>query len=305
MNENRKSVLTIGLSPTFQKQIIFSSFREDEVNRSNRHSLVCSGKAVNVSRVLNDLNRENVNLLQLGGPRVDEFLALCKKENISTRYIRVNAETRTCITIINEERHTSTELVEEANEVENDASARFYSLFLEEVGKHSAVVISGTRAPGFSDNLLPRIVEECTKRGIMTVLDIKGKDLMACLEKKPTVIKPNLSEICSTYDLGNVFEENENIEMKDKVEKITRDIYSKYGTKSVITRGKYDTWIFDGENFLSLPNEKIKVVNTVGCGDTLTGAMVNSLLDGNTLKDAVAFGMKCAQKKATHLSHGL
>ena len=300
------SVLTIGLSPTFQKQIVFSSFKENEVNRSNIHRQVCSGKAINVSRVLRDLGYQSVNITQLGGPRVEEFLSLCKAESINVKHILVDSEIRTCVTIINEEKNTSTELVEEAQKVDEGASDRLYKLFLQEIDNHSAVVISGTKAEGFSSTLFPSIIEKCNEKAILTVLDIKGEDLKASLKARPSIIKPNLCEFCFTFGLGNnILENNTNDEMKKKVEEITRDIYSKYGTKSVITRGKYDTWVYDGNSFFSVQNKPIKVFNTIGCGDTLTGALTYSILEGKTLKDAVAFGMKCAQKKATHLSHGL
>ena len=296
------SILTIGLSPTFQKQIVFSSFTENEVNRSNLHKEVCSGKAINVSRGLLHLGVPSTNLTQLGGPRVEEFLSLCKKESINVKHILVDKAIRTCITILNEEKHTSTELVEEAQEVDENASERLFRLFLEEVDNHQAVVISGTKAKGFSKDLFPSIVAECNKRGVMTVLDIKGEDLKATLPSHPTIIKPNLSEFCFTFGLGkNILEADTNEEMKAKVEEITRDIYNKYGTKSVITRGKYDTWLFDGEEFRTVKNKPIKVVNTIGCGDTLTAALTYSLMKGEALENAVAFGMECAQKKATHL----
>ena len=296
------SILTIGLSPTFQKQIVFSSFNENEVNRSNLHKEVCSGKAINVSRVLLHLGVPSTNITQLGGPRVEEFLSLCKAESINVKHILVDKAIRTCITILNEEKHTSTELVEEAQEVDENASERLFKLFLEEIDNHQAVVISGTKAKGFSKELFPSIVAECNNRGILTVLDIKGEDLKATLPSHPTIIKPNLSEFCFTFGLGkNILEADTNEEMKAKVEEITRDIYSKYGTKSVITRGKYDTWLFDGEEFRTVKNKPIKVVNTIGCGDTLTAALSYSLMNGESLENAVAFGMECAQKKATHL----
>ena len=71
-----KSVLAVSLSPAFQRIMVFRDFHEDEVNRSSRNTLVVSGKGINVSRVLRDLGRRAVNLWQLGGCRVEEFVGL-------------------------------------------------------------------------------------------------------------------------------------------------------------------------------------------------------------------------------------
>lgn len=301
-----ESVLTIGLSPAFQKIIIFNDLKENEVNRSSRHTLECSGKAINVSRVLANLGRPSLDLLQLGGPRTNEFISLCNKEGIITKHIDVKAEVRTCTTVINEAKHTSTELIEEAEEVEESASDAFFNLFLSEIDNHSAVVISGTKAKGFKPTLLPSIVKESKKRNKLVVLDIKGNDLKSCLECSPDIIKPNLSEFCSTFAIKErVLESEENLDLLDIVKEATKEIFDKYRTKSIITRGKYDTWCYDGNRFFTVPTKDIKVVNTIGCGDTLTAALTHSLLNGDDLETAVAFGMYCAQEKAMQLGHGI
>lgn len=297
------SVLTIGLSPTFQKIIVFSSFRENEVNRSSEVKQVCSGKAINVSKILKKLGRESVNLLQLGGIRKNEFISLCQKEGVNIRPLEVRAEIRTCTTIINEEKKTSTELVEESNRVEELDSSNFFDLFLKEVDNHRAVVISGTKAPGFSPSLIPEIVKESKKRGKLVILDVKGDDLKESLKYSPDIIKPNLSEFVSTFSIKKEISENEeNTEVKEKVIEIAKNLFKQYGTRSIITRGKYSTWVYDGSAFFAIDNENVAVVNTIGCGDTFTASLTHSLLNGEKLENAVKFASLCAQKKATHLT---
>ena len=301
-----KSVLAVSLSPAFQRIMVFRDFHEDEVNRSSRNTLAVSGKGINVSRVLRDLGRPALNLCQLGGCRVEEFLGLCERENLRLRYIPVDAGIRTCTTIINEAKRTSTELVEETQGVDGSASDAFFSLFMEEKDKHDAVIISGTKAPGFSPGLYPSIVREAVKDGKTVVLDIKGDDLKACLQEHPSIIKPNLFEFCQTFMPGNEVLENEDSEgLRPDVERVAASIYREYGSRCVITRGRFDTWVFDGSGLVSVPNRDVPVVNTIGCGDTLTAAMTHSLLDGNSLVSSVAFGMECALRKAMHISQGL
>lgn len=297
------SVLTIGLSPTFQKIIVFSSFRENEVNRSSEVRQVCSGKAINVSKILKKLGRESLNLLPLGGIRKNEFISLCQKEGVNIRPLEVKAEIRTCTTIINKEKKTSTELVEESNRVEEIDSTNFFNLFLKEVDNHRAVVISGTKAPGFSSSLIPEIVRESKKRSKLVILDVKGDDLKESLKYSPDIIKPNLSEFVSTFGIKKEISENEeNTEVKERVIEIAKNLYNQYGTKSVITRGKYSTWVYDGSSFFTIDNENVAVVNTIGCGDTFTASLTHSLLNGEKLENAVKFASLCAQKKATHLT---
>lgn len=301
-----KSVLTICLSPTFQ-MIVSVAYHENEVNRSSQHLLLASGKGINVSRVLSNLGRPCVNITQLGGPRVAEFIALCNKEFINVRYVPVSAEIRTCITIIDDQRKTSTELVEEPCPVDDEASDKVFKLFQAELPNHEAVIISGIKAPGFSNDLYPKIVDESHKSGKLVILDIKGNDLKACLPSHPTIIKPNLSEFCQTFfDQKQVMENEDNEYLKEAVERVAKSLFEEHGVKSVITRGRFDTWVYDGKRLLVVPNKTgCPIVNTIGCGDTLTAGLAHSLLEGKKLCDSVAFGMVCALKKASHIGQGL
>ncbi len=303
-----KSVLAICLSPTFQRIMVFRNFHLDEVNRCIRLIEIASGKGINVARVINDLGRPATCLAQLGGGRVDEFLGLCARERIDMRFIRVPSDIRTCTTIINEEDNTSTELVEEAREVSPEASEAFFKLFMDNLSECDAVILSGTKAKGFSPDLYPRIVRECRKSGKLSVLDIKGDELIASLREGPSIIKPNLSEFCATFMHDVVIYENsDDGSTYDRVRELTRSFYEKYGTRTVITRGKYDTWVYNGSDLVVIPSIKtdLAIVNTIGCGDTLTGAMTHSLLEGNELEKAVEFGMRCALRKATHIEQGI
>jgi 1-phosphofructokinase/tagatose 6-phosphate kinase len=124
---------------------------------------------------------------------------------------------------------------------------------------------------------------------------------------RPTIIKPNLSEFCQTFMPGkSVLENEDNEHLKDVVRPIVQDIYETYGVRTVITRGKFDTWVYDGSSLVVIPNKKgLPVVNTIGCGDALTAGLTHALLKGEVLPQAVAFGMECAMKKATHIRNGL
>lgn len=296
-----ESILTIGLAPAFQKVLVFPSLRENEVNRAVSCTCVASGKGINVTRVLAGLDRPSTNITQLGGPGREEFLKLCRAEGISVRYFLSSSPIRTCTTLINEEKGTSTELVEEAAEVENEASDGIFKLFEDEIDKHAAVIISGTKAKGYSDDLIPSIVKKSTEKGKLTVLDIKGNDLLGSIPFRPSVIKPNLSEFCSTFSIaGDVREAEDNSGLRDAVEKTMRMLYDEYGVCTVISRGRFATWIFDGRAFQSVENTlSLPVVNTIGCGDTLTAVMTDRLLEGRSLEEAVREGMRAAERKAS------
>lgn len=294
-----KSVLTIGLSPAFERVMVFPSMKEGEVNRAEKSYLFASGKALNVTRVLASLNREAVNITHLSRERKDEFIQLAERENLRIKYVISSSPTRCCTTIINKEKKSSTELVEEAGDIGEGVTEKFYSLFLKEVKNHSAVIISGKKAKGFEDWIIPKIVEECSKRNIPTVLDIRGKDLRDSLIYRPAVIKPNFVEFASTFlDSQDLNEADDNERLIKRVKEKIEELYSLYGVKSVISRGKYPVLSYDGLALHETEIPKIDALNTVGCGDTLTAALTHFLLDGDTLEEAAGKAVQKASLKA-------
>lgn len=304
--ETRKSVLVVCLSPAFQKTMVFGQFHENEVNRSSEYFLMPSGKGVNVARILTQLHRPAEVLTQLGGSRVMEFLSLCETEHIRVTPIATESAIRTCTTVINQERSTSTELVEEAHRVEESANEKVWQGFLSLLPKHDALVITGTKAKGYGDELYPHMVEKAKQAGKLVILDLKGTDLKNCLQFGPDIVKPNLSELIRTVQPERIVLENEKTNgLLPEVETIAKDLYATYGTNLVVSRGKYSTWVFSHGLMSEIPNTDAPVVNTIGCGDALTAGMTHKLLDGQSLQEAVRFGMECALKNASSIRHGL
>lgn len=304
-----KSVLAVCLSPTFQNTLLFDSFHENEVNRAvGQMEISASGKGLNVIRILGQLGRRSSCLVQLGGPREEEFLRLCAQSALDVRHVSCSAPIRTCTTVVNRAKGTSTELVENARPVDCDTGEKVRQAFENLIGDYDALVISGTKAPGFGPELFPGMVSSAVQKGILTVLDIKGEELRACLKFRPSIIKPNLSEFMATFFDGQIVMENEDsAALRPKVEKKAAQLFAEFGVRTIVSRGSSDTWAYDGCRLISVPNPPLTapVVNTIGCGDTLTAALTHALLDGESFADSIAFGMKCAAQRATHLSHGL
>lgn len=302
-----KKVLVVCLNPTFQETIVFDNVIENEVNRTADYFVMPSGKGVNVVRVLNQLGMASSAFTHLGVQRSQEFLALCSKENLPLVFFESTASPiRTCTTIINKKKSTSTELVQEPLAVEKEANKKAFELFERHMPLFDAVVFSGTKPKGYDEDLYPKMVQAAKKAGKIVVMDVKGKDLLNSLAFSPDIVKPNLSELTATYMPEKTVLENEDSEaLFPEVEKLAKKIYAEHGSKLVISRGRFDSWVFDTGVLHTVPNVDVPVVNTIGCGDTLTAGLVYSILNGKNLVQAVAFGMECALKKAQSLRHGI
>ena len=306
MTDRHNGILVVCLNPTFQRTMVFEHFWEGEVNRCSQHYIDASGKGANVVRVVTQLGGQARLLSHLGGSKLQEMLDLLDSEHIQTVWTDSHSPIRTCTTVINRERATTTELVEEPEPVGTGTDAAIRALYTRELSQAGIVVFSGTRAKGYTPGLYPDFVREAKALGKCVILDVKGSDLTDSLVFRPDVIKPNLSEFAATFMSGQVVKEQDgSSELKDTVTTIMEQVYGTYGISTVLTRGSHSVWLFDSEGFCELPVEKVEAVNTIGCGDAVTGGMAHALSQGATLRQAVGLGLVCGGKNAQYLRLGI
>ncbi len=294
-------VLSVCLNPTFQYTLCIKDLELGEVNRATAHYLDVAGKGMNTARIVTELGEEGLWLSHLGGSRIDEMLALCAKDNVEVLWADSKSEMRSCITILSDG-HT-TELVQEPYPVDPSVEEPIRALFREHYKSCDAMVIAGTRAPGYSADIYTDFVRMAKEAGLFVLLDIKGEDLKACLPYKVDVIKPNLSEAAETFLGLSVGEQEDTTALQPKMEAVMREIYERYGTASVFTRGKYPTWAY-GPEFFTTEVELVEAVNTIGSGDSVNGALTVAMLRGLSLKEAVAEAGAVATANALSLRPG-
>ncbi len=294
-------ILTVCLNPTFQNTMIFDSFKEGEVNRCSEHYLDIAGKGMNNARILSQLGSDAALLTHLGGPRKKEMLDLCAKDAVEVIQTDSASAIRTCTTIICN--GVCTELVQNPEAVSEDCESSIRNLFTETMMRAEALIICGTRAPGYSKNLYRDFVKEAKEKGKFVLLDIKGDDLLSCLPYRPDVIKPNFSEFVETFFGEKVPEQEQNTSLLERVYAKMASLQDEYGCKSVISRGKHDLLLFDkGPATVAIvPTE---VVNSIGCGDTLSASLTLGLLQGHSLQHAASVATNHATMQAKTIHPG-
>lgn len=139
--------------------------------------------------------------------------------------------------------------------------------------------------------------------GKFVLLDLKGEDLKRCLLHHPDVVKINLSEAVQTFMGIQIAEHQDTEHLKDTVREMLRRLYEQYGCTFVLSRGASELWV-QNSRFFSSPTIKTEVVNTIGCGDSLSAALTVQLLKGEKLQQAVTSATKVATMSAKSIHPG-
>ena len=300
------SFLTVCLNPTLQKILRFSSIVPGAVNRTEDHRLDSSGKGINVTRVLTQLGKKALHLTQLGGVMRPLFLLLCEQDGLSVEWVESGSEIRFCYTILAENNGNITELIENAKPVcagtEQRLLEKFDSILCDTSLDLKSLIISGTKAAGFSDTLIPVMTRKAKEKGLRVILDIKGKDLIESLRYEPDVVKPNLLEFAETFAPDLI---TENDAAKERIKSAAMDAAQKYNSRVILTNGSRKILAADGDKFFEIDIQPVKAVNTTGCGDAFTAGLAAALEDGANFKDAIGEGVRCGALNASLVKAGV
>src|SRR5207248_11188984 len=111
-------ILCVGLTPAAQRVMVFQKLTTNEVNRASVTIEGAAGQAINVAKVLKALGEQPVATGFIGGARGERLLRWLKDKDIEADFVKVEKETRECITVIDQAAGTQTELVEESQPAE-------------------------------------------------------------------------------------------------------------------------------------------------------------------------------------------
>jgi len=298
-------VLTICLNPVLQKTIFLEHFWENEVNRSGEHYLHVAGKGVNVARVLGQLGVEATHLTHAGGRRLHEYLDLLKDDGVRIEYVDSGTEIRSCYTLINREKHTVTEIVEEGDPIQPETEPAVLELYRNIFPQYDYVTISGTHAAGYSEDIIPLMVKEAKAAGKKVILDIKGNDLLNSLEFGPDIIKPNFKEFAETLFPDQKFREHdEDSDTAEAVKNKMIALWNDLGIITILTRGVQPILYCSDGKIESAETGMVTPINTIGSGDSFTAGLTASLIEGNPLLEAIHTGQKCGRLNALQIKPG-
>jgi len=306
------SFLTVCLNPTIQKTLRFSSIIPGAVNRTGVHRLDVSGKGINVTRVLSQLGKKALHLTQLGGVMRPLFLSLCEQDGLSVEWVESGSEIRFCYTVLNDAVGKVTELVETSEAVSAETEQRllekFDSILCNASLNLKRLIISGTKAAGFSNTAIPYMTRKAKERGLRVILDVKGKDLIESLQYEPDVIKPNLLEFAETFAPDLVRDNDmvaEDTTAQERIKSAILDTAQKYNCRVILTNGSRKILAADRDEFFEVEFEAVKAVNSTGCGDAFTAGLAAALEDGANFYEAIGEGARCGARNAALIRPGV
>ena len=238
------------------------------------------------------------------------FLSLCEQDGYSVQWVESGSQIRFCYTLLSDGDGAVTELVEESEPVSAGTGERLLEKF-DELIAHDPdlnwLIISGTKAAGFSDAVIPSMTQRAKEKGLKVILDIKGKDLTESLKYHPDIVKPNLFEFASEF-APELISNNELITIdapaKERIKSAVMDMAQKYKCRIILTNGSGKIIAAESE-FFEIEVRPVKAVNSIGCGDAFTAGLAAALEDGLGFREAIGEGCRCGALNAALVRPGV
>jgi 6-phosphofructokinase 2 len=160
------------------------------------------------------------------------------------------------------------------------------------------VVASGSLPPGVPEDLYARVAGVADRLGASFVLDTSGSALRVALGRGVYLFKPNLRELC---ELTGALLEGE----ADMLATCRELVHGGRAEIVALSLGHRGAILVTRELALRAEALPVKVVSTVGAGDSFLGGLVWKLAAGGALDDAfrvaVAAGAAALLRPGTEL----
>ncbi len=312
-------IMVLALNPAIDKIYYTEDFMPGGLYRVGNIVKSAGGKGVNVARVASSIGEE-VLLVGFKAGEAGQWLErqAAVLERVAVRFIEVGGETRTNNNIIDRKRGTETEVLEAGPVITEAASSEMTLLIQNEIKRYGiqVLVCTGSLPEGMDKSFYAEIIRMANGFGVKTILDASGDTLVKGIEAKPFLVKPNKRELAAWAGRGGSGGGNrggsiadgsrsmgktgaDDADEPDSILQAARDINACGVAYVAASLGADGALMVGGGSCLKAEPLDIKVVNTIGSGDSMVAgiavALSRSINTENTALEMLRLGMACAQ----------
>lgn len=257
-------VVTVTLNPALDLTGSIEMLSAGAVNLVSSSNLHAAGKGVNVAKVLSELGANVTVTGFLGKENPELFHQLFHQIGVTDRFVEVEGATRINVKLV-EKNEQVTDINFPGVTVSQNDIARFEETLYALAEDHEFFVFAGSLPGGVSPELCASWISELRKRGKKVLFDSSKAALRAGIDAQPWLIKPNDEELSDFIGTK--------LSSAEECKSAAQSLSSKGIDNIVVSMGKDGVmWLHDGE-WISAQPPKMKVVSTVGAGDTLVAGL--------------------------------
>ena len=276
-------IYTVTLNPAMDKTAQAPGFALDAVTRITELRLDPGGKGINVSKVIAKLGGQSTALAILGGGTGRAIQRMLAEQGIDVVAFEVEGETRTNLKVIDPVGGSHTDINEPGPVVSQETLDGMLADLAGRIQAGDIVVLSGSLPQGAPADTYRSWTRTLKDAGAKVFLDVDGDKLVAGLEAKPYLVKPNEIELGAI--LGRKLDDDA------KVAEAARSLVADGIEHVVVSMGGAGAVFATADRVVRGVSPKVPVGSTVGAGDSVVAALAYAEERGMSLEDTVRLSM--------------
>jgi 1-phosphofructokinase family hexose kinase len=290
-------IYTLTLNPAVDKEYTVPRLVIDEVLRASEVRVDHGGKGFNVSRMLAALGTPSTAVGLVGGHTGDLLCDGLEDAGIYTDFVNVNGETRTNISIVDENLVHHIKVNESGPLVSEDEINTLIIKISNLVKSGDYWVLAGSLPPGAPKDIYAQIIRIVQKGGARAILDSSGEPLLLGCQAGPYLAKPNASEASQVT--------GKPAETLFDMARLTPELHSMGVKVVVISAGKKGALLSDGNKQWFGHTPVIEEHNPIGAGDAMVAGLVWKLAKCEEPSIALRWGLACGAAAASQPGTGM
>ena len=284
-------ITTVTFNPAIDRTLILDSFKVGQVNRLKSSREDVGGKGINVSKVINLLKGETIATGFLGSDNKKIFEEFFKNNGLKNDFVFVKDNTRINTKVINLNESLTTDLNEVGFSVEKDDINDMKQKIINNAKQSQYTVFGGS----FPKNLeLIDYIDfvNSIKNNTKVIIDGEGEVLKEGVKTSPYLIKPNENELKDAFgiDVSNV----------EELVKGALNIIKTYKVEWIlVSRGERGSILISNDKILLAKPIKVKVLSSVGAGDSMLGGLIYALEQEKNMVEAFKYATACGTLAVT------
>lgn len=279
-----KTIVTLTMNPAIDKSSTVDHVVAERKLYCGAPRFEPGGGGINVSRAVKKLGGDSVAVYPSGGAAGETLQFLLGQEGLKHRPVSVKGWTRENLIVLETGTGQQYRFGMPGPELEKRDWQECLEQLFSGTAKPDYLVASGSLPPGVPPDFYARVARLGKDRGVRVVIDAAGEPLRLALREGVFLIKPNLREFREMVGAGG--------EDEAKILSVAKKIVLDGESEVVaISLGAAGVLMVSDSGVERLHPPTVPIISKVGAGDSMVAGVVLSLARGNSLRDAVRFGV--------------
>lgn len=306
MNDVR--LITVTMNPAIDRVIEIEKFAIGRVSTARLLGWYPGGKGINVARVLAKLGTRCIATGFVGDAELamfEEHITRVGEGRAVMQLLRVRGQTRTNMTIMDPVMDTETHIREDGFRVYPEDVRRMSSKVGMLARDDTVMVFGGSLPPGASLGDFRTMLHVCADQGARVIVDMNEAAMVALREEPLWMVKLNASELAGFSGMPT-----DSIEATLAAARRVCTLGGGMVHNVIVTRGA-DGAMMVGEDLgpgawfsAKVAVHPARIVNTLGCGDSLLAGVLHEWKRSDSWCDALRFGVATATATAVSREAG-